>query len=135
MPWPRQQARVQPARAIARPFMRALALPLLALLAAGPAVSQEMIGTIARGEYRCELPGNAAGAAGIVQPEAGFVIESASRYRTAAGQGTYLRQGERMRFTSGPRNGEAWLIVNPAFLRLIGPDGQPGRLRCIRQSG
>jgi len=106
---------------------------LLAVLVAAPALAQGPVGTAARGSYSCELPGNAAGAAGIAQPEANFRIASASRYQSAQGDGTYLRQGDTIRFTSGPRKGEAYGLESENFLRRLGPDGKPTRLRCVRR--
>lgn len=111
-------------------------IPILALtlLTAGPSFAQSDIGTIARGAYACELPGNGSGTPGIAQPESGFRIESASRYSSSQGSGTYLRRGEMVIFTSGPRNGESYAIVGRDFLRKIEGNGQPGRLRCLRQT-
>jgi hypothetical protein len=103
----------------------------LAALAAAPALGQGAIGTVERGSYVCELPGDAAGRAGIEQPEANFVIESASRYSSAAGSGTYLRRGDTLIFTSGPRQGESFAILGAGFVRRV-ENGQPGRLRCVR---
>lgn len=94
---------------------------------------QAQIGTIERGHYTCELPGDAAGAAGIAQPAESFTIESASRYSSPQGDGTYLRRGDRLTFTSGPRNGTNYTIESRGFLRKI-ENGQPSRLRCIRRS-
>jgi hypothetical protein len=104
---------------------------LLAALVAVPALAEGPVGTAARGSYTCELPGTAAGAAGIAQPGEDFVIASASRYQSAQGGGTYLRRGETIRFTSGPRQGEAYKIESENFLRRLGTDGKPGRLRCV----
>ena len=103
----------------------------LAALAAVPALGQGAIGTVERGSYVCELPGDAAGRPGIVQPGESFVIESASRYSSAAGSGTYLRRGNTVTFTSGPRKGESFAVVGSGFLRRT-ENGQPGRLRCVR---
>ena len=111
-------------------------LPLLALASAAvaaPAVAQNGIGTIERGTYICELPGDVRGAAGIAQPQANFTIESASRYSSPQGSGTYLRRGDEMRMTSGPRSGDAYRMISRSFLRLLDADGTPGKLRCIRQ--
>ena len=111
------------------------ALSLCALLfaagAAPPALGQGAIGTVAHGSYVCELPGDAGGSAGVEQPARGFVIESASRYSSPQGQGTYLRRGDVLTFTSGPRQGDSYAILSGNFFRLI-EDGRPGRLRCVR---
>ena len=106
---------------------------LLFALAATPAVAQGQVGTAERGAYSCELPGTAAGAAGVAQPQEDFTIASASRYQSARGEGTYLRQGKTIRFTSGPRKGEAYGLESENFLRRLGPDGKPTRLRCVRR--
>lgn len=107
-------------------------IALVATLLAAPALAQGQIGTIERGRYVCELPGDAAGAVGIPQPEESFSIVSASRYSSQQGSGTYLRRGDRLSMTSGPRNGDSYQIVARGFLRKL-VNGQPSRLRCIRQ--
>ena len=106
-------------------------VPVLLAVAAAPALAQGAIGTLERGSYVCELPGNAAGRAGVEQPEQGFTIESASRYSSPQGAGTYLRRGGTVVLTSGPRQGESYVLVSGGFLRRI-ENGQPGRLRCVR---
>ncbi|MWV28159.1 elongation factor P [Aurantiacibacter rhizosphaerae] len=98
-----------------------------------PAHAQKQPDTIERGTYVCELPGNAAGSAGIAQPDESFSIESASRYVSAQGSGIYLRRGDRMTMTSGPRNGDSYVIVSRGFLRKL-VDGAPSRLRCVRRA-
>lgn len=103
----------------------------LAALASLPAHAQGAIGTVQRGKYNCELPGDASNSAGIAQPDLSFTIKSASRYSTGEGRGTYLRRGDILTFTSGPRQGESFFIVSPNFMRLV-EDGQPGQLRCVR---
>ena len=105
-----------------------------AAIVAAPALAQSEIGTIERGVYVCELPGDVRGAAGIEQPEESFVIESASRYSSVQGSGTYLRRGDHVMMTSGPRNGDAYRMVGRDFLRKLKADGEPGRLRCVRTS-
>lgn len=97
-----------------------------------PASAQGAIGTIPRGTFVCELPGDAAGRAGIAQPDRNLTIESASRYSSPQGGGSYLRRGETLTLTSGPRQGESYAIVSDGFLRLI-EAGKAGRLRCVRQ--
>ena len=113
--------------------MRHFVIPiLLAGAIAMPAFAQGAIGTVERGLFVCELPGDAGGRAGIAQPERNFTIESASRYSSAQGGGSYLRRGDTLVLTSGPRQGESYAVVSEGFLRLI-EGGRPGRLRCVRQ--
>lgn len=112
----------------------AFLLPLAALAFAIPALAEGRIGTLERGDYVCELPGHAGGPARVVQPEAGFSIRSASRYWTPKGHGTYLRRGNSVTMTSGPRNGESYVLIGRDFLRLV-EDDEPGRLRCVRRTG
>jgi hypothetical protein len=108
-------------------ILLALAAPL-----ASPALAQGAIGTVARGTFACELPGDAAGQAGISQPERNLTIESASRYSSPQGSGSYLRRGDMLTLTSGPRQGERYAVLSEDFLRLI-EGGQPGRMRCVRR--
>jgi hypothetical protein len=90
------------------------------------------IGVVEQGLYRCELPDPRAPSRGVVQDGAGFRILDASRYTSDAGDGTYLRRGNTMVLSSGPRRGERYHIVTPGFFRKI-EGGTPGRLRCIRR--
>lgn len=94
--------------------------------------AQEKIDTLARGAYVCELPGSADGRPGIEQSEASFTILSASRYSAPQGTGTYLRRGNTVKMTSGPRNGEHYRLQGRNFLRLLDKNGEPTRLRCLR---
>lgn len=102
-----------------------------AAVMAAPAFAQGAIGTMERGAYVCELPGDAAGRAGIEQPAQGFTVVSASRYSSPQGSGTYLRRGDTLMLTSGPRQGESYAVVGTGFVRRI-EGGKPGKLRCIR---
>jgi hypothetical protein len=119
-----------------RAFLRALiALSLAALtFAALPALAQVhgRIGTLERGNYVCELPGDAAGRAGVEQDGESFAIASASRYTAQGGGGTYLRRGDVVEMTSGPHAGQRYQIVSERFLRKFEGE-QPGRLRCIKR--
>ena len=111
--------------------MKGLSLTMAAALLAAPAFAQGAIGVAERGTYVCELPGDAGGRAGIAQPDQALSIESASRYSSPQGSGTYLRRGDTLLLTSGPRQGESYAVVSGSFLRRI-EDGKPGRLRCVR---
>lgn len=112
---------------------RFLTAIVLAGTLAAPAFAQGAIGTIPRGTFVCELPGDAAGRAGVPQPERNITIESASRYSSPQGGGSYLRRGDTLTLTSGARQGESYVVLSEGFLRLL-EDGKPGRLRCVRQS-
>lgn len=111
--------------AAAAAVVAAIALP-------GSAAAQGALSLLPTGEYRCALPGSAAGRAWIDQPERDFTIVRASRYRSPRGVGTYLMTGERVLFTGGPLKGVALMRVSSKMLQEIAIDGQPGRLRCHR---
>lgn len=113
--------------------MRRTILGLALIPVAAAAQAQGPIATAERGAYVCELPGTAAGKAGYEQPERNFRIESSSRYSSSQGAGTYLMRGHRIEFTSGPRKGEAYQVIRAGFVRAIGANGTPGRLRCVRE--
>jgi len=108
-------------------------LPFAALLVAlaSAASAKGPVDTIDRGRYVCELPGDAGTQASHPQPDRNFTIETASRYSSPQGGGTYLRRGDRFDMTSGPRKGEAYRIVRTGFVKLLQPDGTPSRLRCV----
>lgn len=113
------------------------AFPMLALLVgaltASPAMAEKRIETVQRGTYMCELPGNAAGAVAMPQPDSDFRIKSGSRYSSRDGSGIYLFKGGVLQFTSGPRKGERFQVLRSGFMRILESDGEPGRLRCIRR--
>lgn len=104
------------------------------LALAAPVAAQDRSGrldTLPVGTYECALPGNAAGAAYVVQKDREFRIASASRYETAKGNGTYLLTGDTIVVTRGPMQGERYQRTGKAALRELGGDGEPTRLRCI----
>jgi hypothetical protein len=123
----------QAACAIGARMIRSLTVAALLAAAASSALAQGPIGTADRGLYLCEMPGDAAGRVGVAQPEHNFTIETASRYSSPQGGGTYLRQGTRLQMTSGPRKGDSYVIVHPGFLRPLQADGKAGRMRCVLQ--
>ena len=113
--------------------MRHLAILVsIAALAASPALAQGRLGILATGAFTCELPGDAAGPVGRVQPDEGFTILSASRYQSPQGSGTYLLSGKRLEMTSGPRKGDAYRVENGSRLNRLDANGRPTRLRCVR---
>lgn len=111
---------------------RALILPALALLSApAAAVPGGEIDTLEIGRYVCELPGDALGPRGEIVPEAEFTVVFGSRYRAKGVGGTYLLTGDRLVFTSGPREGERYHRLSQGFLRKENFDGSDGNLRCV----
>lgn len=110
-------------------------LPALILLAAAPALGAPggAIGTMQRGHYVCELPGDATGPAGHRVPDSDFTITNASSYQSAGLAGTYLLTDNILTMTSGPMQGQRYRKKSGNFLRLIAPDGSDSALRCVRQ--
>jgi len=92
------------------------------------------IDTIHRGDYYCELPGDATGLAGIVVPEEGFSIVSGSSYTTPQGGGSYLLTGDLLTMTSGPKRGEKFNRLSNNFLRKLDAEGKESTLRCVRRT-
>jgi hypothetical protein len=107
----------------------------VAICSAAPAVAAPggPIDTIRRGEYVCELPGDATGPAGHPVPDEGFEILSGSSYMTARGGGAYLLTGDLMVMTSGPKRGERFNRLSSNFLRKLAADGTDSALRCVRR--
>jgi hypothetical protein len=115
-------------------MIRSLFVAALLGAAASVTFAQGQIDTVARGPYVCELPGDGDVGPGRPQADRHFRVETGSRYTTAKGNGTYLRRGELVVMTTGPRKGEKYHVVRPGFLRELGPDSKPGRLRCVRDA-
>ncbi len=91
------------------------------------------IATLQLGDYVCELPGDATGAAGIRQPQRDFTVLNASSYSASGGRGTYLLTGDQVRMTSGPKKGERFIKLSDNFLRALDAAGNQTALRCVRQ--
>jgi hypothetical protein len=105
----------------------------MATLAAGPAsaVPGGDLGTLPIGLYRCEKPGDVSGLAAIRLAEHDFVLRRSSSYIAGGKWGTYLLTGDRMIMTGGPFEGRAFVRTSVGYLRMLGPDGQPGEVRCV----
>jgi hypothetical protein len=111
-------------------------LAMLAALLAVPALAAPggRLGTLQRGYYMCELPGDATGPAGIRVPAEDFTIVNASSYETPLGRGSYLLTGQTAVMTSGPKQGERFHRESLGFLRKLDANGEISALRCIRQT-
>lgn len=88
------------------------------------------IGTLPLGHYVCELPGDALGAAGRAVPDDDFTIRIGSTYQAHGGRGTYLRTGNDVVLTGGPRKGERYRLESENFLRRVGTGGEAA-MRCV----
>jgi len=119
------------------PRLSLLIAPIAILAATVPADAAPggPLGTLLLGHYTCETGGDALGPTGIHQPERDFSITRGSSYRTDSGRGIYLLTGDRVTFTSGPMEGQAFRRVRENFLRVVATDGRDGELRCIRRRG
>jgi hypothetical protein len=91
------------------------------------------LGTMPRGEYICELPGDATGPAGIRVPAQDFSVVTASSYRAGGSMGSYLLTGDQLIMTSGPHLGKRYKRVSQGFVRLLDAQGRPGDVRCVRR--
>lgn len=113
-------------------FLVALGIASALFAAPAVAVSGGELGTLERGPWACEMPGDATTTAGVAMPAADFEITNDSTYQVSDGRGTYLRTGDDVRMTSGPRKGERYTVQSEHFLRKVGGNGKDSGLRCIR---
>jgi len=107
----------------------ALLQPLCAPALAAPGGK---LGTLQRGTYVCELPGDAATRRGVPLPDDGFEITNSSTYAAKGGSGTYLRTGDLVQVTSGPMKGDRYTVQSEGFLRKQTEKGAEGTIRCVR---
>lgn len=109
---------------------------MLALALLTPAAAHSSPGgklsTLEQGAYICEIPGDAAFGRGIVLPDEGFQIENASTYVALDGSGTYLRVGDMVTMTSGPKKGTRFSLKSERFLRKLAQDGSLTEIRCVK---
>lgn len=115
---------------------QAIAIILFALAAqasAADTASGGPVTTLKRGDYACERPGDAASMRGVPAPEESFTVTNGSSYSADGKTGTYLRIGDMVTMTSGPRKGNRYNIRNDRFLRKLDAAGNPGELRCVWQ--
>ena len=107
----------------------------IALIADGaPALAgvNGRVDTLERGAYACEMPGDAASRRGVPVPEEGFTITNGSAYAADGKNGTYLRVGDIVTMTSGPRKGSRYALKNERHLKKLAQDGNPTGLRCVK---
>jgi len=89
------------------------------------------IGTLEPGRYVCEMPGDAAGAAGKPVTEFEFQVVNSSSYKAQGIRGSYLHTGDRVVMTSGKLRGLKLHRITQGFLRHVLADGSEGPMRCV----
>ncbi len=111
----------------------AAAAALALVIASAPAlgVPGGEIGTLPTGVYRCEKPGNLTGLDAVALPQDDFRVLASSSYAVDGKRGSYLLTGDRMVMTGGPLEGREFRRTSVGYLRLVGPDGEPGEVRCV----
>lgn len=107
------------------PFAASLILAAAVTVSSVTGIGQ--LGTLERGLYRCETPGDAGGPAGIPREDEDFEVISSSRYVVPGGRGVYLRKGDLVTITSGPRKGAQYRLESERHLLKVGSEED---LRC-----
>lgn len=118
-----------------KPLIGLASLGLIIVGASASAADSGRLTTLERGEYTCEMPGDAATQRGVPVPEQSFKIINASAYVVNGKRGKYLRLGENVTMTSGPLKANRYLLKSDRFLRQVGRDGEFTGLRCVKQGG
>lgn len=118
-------------KAMDRYALTFLAAFSVAAAAAATHAHDGRLDTLKRGYYACERPGDAEVGPGIAANEYDFLVINGSRYRTPDGTGTYLRTGEKVQMTSGPRKGDAFAMKGERFLEMTAGPGTELAIRCI----
>ena len=113
---------------------RAAVAALLAAAFAAPALAVPGgdLGTLPQGRYACEVPDPAGVTRGTAREEEDFTIVNASSYRARGVIGSYLRTGDSVALTSGPRDGERYRLVSSGTLQRLDASGAATVLRCVR---
>jgi hypothetical protein len=99
-----------------------------------PPVPGGQIGTLALGNYTCELPGEAGGPVGKVLPEYAFEVVNASSYKAEGIRGSYLFAGNLVVMTGGKLKGLRFIRQSRGFLRQIDDQGGETGMRCVLTS-
>lgn len=112
-----------------------MAFAAAALLAPLSAVPGGRLGVLPLGYWQCGTPGDAMGAAFVVDEERSFVTRRNSSYTTEDGRGTYLLTGTTVTFTRGPLRGLTFEREDRNRLRLTTGFGVEGAsFICNRRS-
>jgi len=106
-----------------------LSVPGLAL-----AVPGGEIGTLPKGNYVCEIPGDASGPYRKRVPEEDFTIITASSYVAEGRRASYLMTGDRVTMTGGVLEGKRYLRVSHGVLKILDNDRNETPVRCVLTS-
>ncbi|MCX9147878.1 elongation factor P [Erythrobacter sp. WG] len=91
------------------------------------------LGILPHGTWECALPGDAGGPAFEPIEEEGFLISTASSYRSpGGGRGIYLLRGTEVVFTRGPKKDQRFRVRGENTLQKLNPDGTDSKLVCTR---
>lgn len=113
-----------------------IAATLLTMLCAPAlAVPGGAIGTLEKGQYVCEIPGDGSGPARLHVPSADFTVITASSYWVNGARGSYLLTGDRVEITSGPFDGKRFRRMSRGRLHLLDDNGRETSLRCVLTAG
>ena len=110
------------------------ALALILALSATPAaaVPGGKLGVLYNGPWTCELPGDATSQP-VARPEQNFRVVADSSYITTDGhRGTYVRLGNQVQMTSGPFEGQRFVLFGDMLMRKLDDQGHRTALRCVR---
>jgi hypothetical protein len=112
----------------------ALLLPAAAMMAAATSPSPVpggRLSTLELGRYGCEHPDPMDVTRGRPVGGADFSIVNASSYRQDGVMGSYLRTGDDVVMTSGPRRGERYRVAGRAVLVRTDLAGSEPDQRCV----
>jgi len=130
---PRWQLQACGGSAIIMKLRSALPAFALALTLCAPAgaVPGGEIGTLEKGLYVCEIPGEDIGPARLHVPSEDFTVITSSSYRVEGKRGSYLLTGDNVVMTSGPFRGKRYHRLSHGLLRHVDDKGENTSLRCV----
>lgn len=111
--------------------MIVLAVGLFGLASVAQAVPGGRLLVLPKGEWTCEVPGDAA-LLPVEKPELGFATIPDSSYIAPDGsRGTYLRLADKVTITSGVFAGRRFQMDGEEILRELAADDTQLNLRCV----
>ena len=111
----------------------ALLLASIAVAGTAHAVPGGDLGVLLQGRYFCEVPDPMGVTRGIPEPNVRFQVVNSSSYRDQGVIGSYLKIGDSVTLTSGPRTGERYRAVSSGTLQRLDAAGRETSARCVLQ--